>query len=151
MSSTIEKRPAELRAGDIVNYDCGAFIILKIRNMSVEGSVDAYVVECNDIVPTVVLMTFTGTCYVTGPSMTPAQQNAEELLALVRNYGTVSLSSWECTALDLLARIDPPKPPSAEELAQVMEYLMLGRTNPPRAVEMLERARAAGCLKGGEK
>jgi hypothetical protein len=58
---------------------------------------------------------------------------------------------------DVLARIDPLKPPSAEELAGVIQQLMHSTTShtyqaaAAHAVGVLERARAAGMLKGDGK
>lgn len=90
--------------------------------------------------------------------LTPAQQHAEELLALVRE--TVAHGGHAAT-LDamrtLLTHIEPPKPPTAEELARALHELTHAAREQSTveshmhqpiagAAEMIKRARAAGLL-----
>jgi hypothetical protein len=94
--------------------------------------------------------------------LTPAQQHAEELLTMVRRAANLlSDHSFAPQLADdlraLLARIDPPKPPSAEELAEALAELV--KYNEMNTMEkiaakpaehtaraVLERARQAGYL-----
>lgn len=91
---------------------------------------------------------------VESPTLSPAQQHAEELLAFVRTVEGSFLHEIEkrrAEASLLLARIDPPKPPSVEEAAELLSEAILATRDgfeplDRRISQFLERARAAGYL-----
>lgn len=92
---------------------------------------------------------------VESPALSPAQQHAEEMVDIMR---TIVQRDFSPSVLirdseALLARIDPPKPPSVEELLAALAKLAQGHSVERAKVAngLLDRARAAGQLKGGQQ
>lgn len=98
-----------------------------------------------------------------GRKFTPAEQHAEEMLALVRNVAAMACDTQEHALLrgaahSVVFAIDPPKPVSAKEaldaLAAVKTYGELNtfekinqKSPHANALDVLDRARRAGQLK----
>lgn len=86
------------------------------------------------------------------PALTPAQEHAEELLKVARWAATIAADTQDQALLresaqELVARIDPPAPPSAEELARALDDVMNNGYNNVEVLNLLHRARSAGLLK----
>lgn len=85
--------------------------------------------------------------------LTPAQQHAEELAAMVEKMADEFKSGWagsdlEPVARALLDKIKPPKPPTLLETLGVVQGLLDGEDTSVAAAEyILDRARRAGVLK----
>lgn len=87
--------------------------------------------------------------------LTPAQQHADEMLALVRRFLAAKAPSeqeWlrNNDGRDLLDKIDPPQPPTLDEtLAQLLAVQHAQRPSDEmhRVAELLDRARRSGVLK----
>ncbi len=96
---------------------------------------------------------YDSTVEVESPTLTPAQQHAEEMLDLLRR---VMVRVEDPRKLipqqirELLDRIEPPEPPSAAELASALDRAIaaIERSDLPAGVaDVLARARATGVLK----
>lgn len=163
----MKKKAEDLKPGDIINYDCGSMVVVAIiqKRVSALVEVDALIVELNlGKKAKIEAMTISGINEVESPALSPAQQHAGDfLMMMIRavnildGHGVAPEFTQEARAL--LARIDPPKPPSVEELAEALGELRHVGAMPAseqkcamqRIDSVLDRARAAGQLKGGQQ
>lgn len=85
------------------------------------------------------------------PALTPAQQHAEELLGIARRAydGLPEQAPWKAEIGRVLAKIDPPAPPTLEEALQALATI-LDSTSPQKdyeaakaAQQIVDRARRA--------
>jgi hypothetical protein len=98
---------------------------------------------------------FRGVVGVEAPELTPAQVYADELLVLIGHAvqpGTVS-AAWRSQALELIAKIVPPAPPTLEEALTALAAVRssgatgMGVVNGQVVDDILDRARKSGVLK----
>lgn len=89
---------------------------------------------------------------VEAPALSPAQQHAEELLAFVRKIAASDYAQADEEAREVLAKIDPPVPPTLEEalelLGEALDATAIGFEPLDRRISQFrDRARRAGVLK----
>jgi hypothetical protein len=166
----IQKRADELKPGDVLPTQSGicSFPYMVIRGSSRKGSewVYHYVCAVDKDAPYVFEAKFAAdiVCNVESPDLTLAQQHAEELLALVRKMAGVFKYSHTMSDADVaahgkayvemahevLAKIDPPEPPTLAEALESLDALTSETSHMPKARDyalgLLDRARRAGVL-----
>lgn len=154
MRKTITKRADELKPGDV--------LVLPTRNIvfRVDAEIGVLRVQVWDIEQDTTnnrWLQRSEVVEVEAPALTPAQQHAEELLELVCdaenllvNWQDITSSQfdqgrkeWADAAKPLLAKIDPPAPPTLEEaLALLARIWEAGNGEGLDAI--LDRARRSG-------
>ena len=154
----MKKRAEDLRRGDVItnlygahmmrcpavvinDYECGS-----VRLSDAAGGLGT------------IMIGYAQDVEVESPTLTPAQQHAEEMLELLRRVLARVEDPRKLIPQqirELLDRIEPPAPPTAEELAEALAALR-GTAQPLFNVEkhvidaadaVLQRARATGVLK----
>lgn len=153
MTTTITKRADELKPGDITNFGTGRYIVL---SLGLKPGV-VYMAPLETDKGTLMWREFesSSAMKVEAPSLTPAQQHAEELLGIARRAydGLPEQAPWKAEIGMVLAKIDPPAPPTLEEALAILSDLE--RHAQPRELHfdspilermfaILDRARRAG-------
>lgn len=167
--NTIKKQVQELAFGDIVIQpgEVDSIILGIMSHSSSSALPEVHSVRANVAYgnsgggKVVTVAEYQGEVSVLAPTLTPAQEHADELLKLLRlgvaGYGAVERElgeeSWAYYAEELIAKIDP-QPPTLEEalvaLALAREALDLADPDDaegnPKGVadDLLNRARRAG-------
>lgn len=157
----MRKKVEDLKAGDII-ADRPRCVVLRVTGCRPAlpiglggGIIETLVAPLDDSSARILSRSFTGTVEVETALLSPAQQYADELLALVREGVAAEVADapprqWAMAGIRLLDRIDPPKPPTTQELAQALARAaeVLRHDNLPVGVmEVLERARSVGYFK----
>jgi hypothetical protein len=154
----VKKKAQNLKPGDVVITKIGqSFVVLQHATRSShpdfkEPRTNVYVANPENGTQGYTSFDYDSDVEVESPTLTPAQQHAEELLAYLGHARPYLRESSLAPHVDaLLAKIDPPKPPTLEEALTVVSSLYhMGReVDPARLTEagrMLDRAREAGLL-----
>lgn len=153
MTATITKRADELKIGDIFITDKGRRLIVH-ADLNAQGGCSVTYVELDSAT---VKLKYSGVFGDTKveTALSPAQQHAEELLDLARRVSAAGINpppgSLADIAAGLLAKIDPPKPPTLAEALDLLgvarDVLASKNAEIPAVNELLDRAQRCGEMK----
>lgn len=143
MTTTITKRADELKPGDVISrFDRPTSVVIQGAAPVHVGEVKflAYDIGAREIIT--VEVGCSADYAVEAPTLTPAQQHAEELLRFVRKIAASDYAQADEEASEVLAKIDPPQPPTLEEVIKALDSIEPDYM-PASAKQVLERYRRA--------
>lgn len=164
--ATIKKRADELKPGDVITSFHGASNVT-CPAIVVTGYSNGRVLVVNELVSIwapagAVFIGYSQAVEVEAPDLTPAQQHAEELAEFARHAtsGNYAPEELQALAFELFDKIKPPEPPTLEEALEALSgtvkcikddavRLVDGKSPYVVALDILDRARREGMLKGG--